>query len=225
MSSAGSDPTPVPSPATFEAAWPELAPGPHVRALLFDCDGTLVDTMGLYQRAWARQLAPHGFEVTQDWFYRHAAQSGVGFVRAAVPGMSEATALALEAEVVAELHTRLHELETYDHVVDIARAYHGWLPLVVVSGGSREAVEATLHAVEIRHLFDDVITFDDVGRGKPAPDGYLLALQRLGLDPGSALAYEDSPFGIAAAEAAGIPVIDVRTTPQPDHTDSARPRP
>jgi beta-phosphoglucomutase-like phosphatase (HAD superfamily) len=199
----------------FDGAWPELVPGPQVRALLFDCDGTLVDTMGLYEQGWRELLAPYGFEMSHEWFYAHAARSGREFVAAAVPSIDDAEAARLEREVIAMFHTRLHELETFDHVVDVARHYRGVLPLVVVSGGAREAVESTLVAVGIRDLFDDVITVTDVAAGKPEPDGYLLALERLGLEPHEALAYEDSTFGMDAARAAGIPVVDVRTHPYP----------
>jgi len=82
--------------------------------------------------------------------------------------------------------------------------------MAVVSGGPRVAVDETLEAVGIRALFDTVVTVDDVARGKPEPDAYLLAMQRLGVSADTCVAYEDTAIGIASAAAAGIRlVIDV----------------
>jgi HAD superfamily hydrolase (TIGR01509 family) len=81
----------------------------------------------------------------------------------------------------------------------------------VVSGGPRRAVERTLEGAGIADLFDLVVTNNDVSNGKPAPDVYLLAMERLGVDPKHCVAYEDSGSGIESATSAGIPhVFDVR---------------
>ena len=108
---------------------------------------------------------------------------------------------------------RAHELEAFEHIVDIARHFHGRVPIAVVSGGPRDAVERTLEATGLDALFDLVVTNSDVAHGKPAPDVYLLAMERLGVDPEHCIAYEDSGSGLASAEAAGIAhVRDVRLT-------------
>ena len=89
----------------------------------------------------------------------------------------------------------------------IARQHAGVLPMAVVSGGQRVAVLETLEAVGIGDLFDTVVTVDDVARGKPEPDAYLLAMERLGVNPEQCVAYEDTAIGIASAAAAGIRVV------------------
>ena len=105
----------------------------------------------------------------------------------------------------------MHLLEPFEHVVEVARAHHGRIPLAVVSGGPRAAVVASLRAVGIEDLFDVVITVDDVRHGKPAPDVYLKAMAELGVSPEDCVAYEDSASGMRSAADAGIPVIhDVR---------------
>jgi HAD superfamily hydrolase (TIGR01509 family) len=102
-------------------------------------------------------------------------------------------------------------LEAFEHVVDIARQFHGTLPIAVVSGGPRRAVERTLAGAGIADLFDLVVTNSDVSNGKPAPDVYLLAMERLGVSAEHCVAYEDSGSGIESATSAGIPhVFDVR---------------
>ena len=186
-------------------------PPDTARALLFDCDGTLVDTMGLHRRVWSDLLGVHGFVVSDPWWERHANDPMEPFVRAAVPDADGALIERLRVAGNDGFVARLGELEAVDHVVDHARRMHGTRPLVVVSGGFREPVVGSLRAVGIADLFDDVITADDVAEGKPAPDGYLLALSRLGLQPAEVVVYEDSDVGFASALAAGITeIVDIR---------------
>lgn len=188
-----------------------LEPPTGTQALLFDCDGTLVDTMGVYRIGWHQVFAHHGFEMTDAWFATWGGHSTRTFVEAALPD-ADADRV---AEVSREGHERflesVHLLEPFEHVVEVARANHGRVPMAVVSGGPRVAVLASLRAVGIEHLFDLVVTADDVPAGKPAPDAYLKAIADLGVDPQACVAYEDSASGMASARDAGIPVIhDVR---------------
>ena len=135
----------------------------------------------------------------------------VPFVRGAFPDVDGDELTAIGQEGVELFLQSTHLLEPLEHVVDIARNYHGVLPMAVVSGGPRAAVVDSLHAVGISGLFDPVITVDDVAHGKPAPDAYLLAAQRLGVDPAQCVAYEDSGSGMTSAREAGVGVIiDVR---------------
>src|SRR5204862_7694528 len=104
----------------------------------------------------------------------------------------------------------LEHVRCNERVADVARAHHGRVPMAVVSGGPGVAVRAALTKAGVLDLFDAVVTVDDVARGKPAPDLYLAAVDRLGCGPDDCVAYEDSEEGIAAARAAGIRCIDVR---------------
>lgn len=186
-------------------------PPETARALIFDCDGTLVDTMGLHRRVWADLFGAHGFEMTDTWWEDHGNDPMEPFVRAAVPDADEELIEVLRVAGIDDFVARMHELEAIEHVVAHARRLHGTLPMIVVSGGFRDPVVGSLRAVGIEHLFDDVITADDVAHGKPAPDGYLLALDRLGLDAAHVVVYEDSDVGFAAAAAAQIAtIVDIR---------------
>lgn len=186
-------------------------PPENAQALLFDCDGTLVDTMGVYRIGWRQVFAHHGFEMTDEWFVTWGGHSTKSFVEAALPDANAE----LVAQVSHEGHEKflesVHLVEPFEHVVQIARANHGRVPMAVVSGGPRVAVLASLRAVEIDQLFDLVVTADDVLHGKPAPDAYLKAMADLRVDPARCVAYEDSASGMTSARKAGIPVIhDVR---------------
>jgi beta-phosphoglucomutase-like phosphatase (HAD superfamily) len=189
---------------------PELLPADDVQALFFDCDGTLVDTLPAYQEAWTGPLAQHGFEMTDEWFHSVAGLPAIPFLQAALGDASPEVIAQVEQEGFDSFLAHVHLIDLVDHVVDVAKVYQGRLPLAVVSGGKRDIVVRTLEAVGIADLFDTIVTADDVPTSKPAPDSYLLAVQRLGVDPARCLAYEDSSTGIDSARAAGIPVIDVR---------------
>ena len=191
---------------------PALRPSAGVRALLFDCDGTLLDTLGVYKDAWRTPFGRRGFVLTDEWFYERAGLSMDPFILSALPHFDAVELREVEGEGMASFYEQLHSVERFEHVVDVARAFAGTLPVGVVSAGRKNVVERSLAAGQIRELFDFVITLDDVERPKPAPDCYLLAVERVGLSPREVLAYEDSDAGVAAARAAGIEVIDVRRT-------------
>ena len=193
------------------AANSPLDPPAGTAALLFDCDGTLVDTLSLYRVCWRQTFGRYGFEMSDAWFAERAGNHVHAFVAMAFPDAPEADRQAITDEGMALFMSSTHLLEPLEHVVDIAQSHHGRLPMAVVSSGLGHAVHASLEAVGLDGIFDVVITLDDVPVGKPAPDCYLRALELLGVDPQACVAYEDSSTGMAAAHAAGIrTVFDVR---------------
>ncbi len=193
-----------------------LDPPPGARALLFDCDGTLVDTMHLHRIVWHQIFGRHGFEITDGWWDEHANVAVGPFVRAAIADADDALVDQLLDEGNALFVDALHLLQPIEHVVAIACEHHGRLPLAVVSGGFRGPVVGSLEAVGIADLFDVIVTADDVVHSKPAPDLYLRAMELLGVSPEECIVYEDSEIGMASARAAGISaVIDVRRVTAP----------
>lgn len=188
-----------------------LDPAPGTRALLFDCDGTLVDTMELHRIVWRQIFGRYGFDITDEWWDEYANVAVGPFVRAVVPDADDALVDELLEEGNALFIDALHLLEPIEHVVEVARAHHGRLPMAVVTGGFRDVVVPSLDTVGITGLFDRIVTADDVTDSKPAPDLYLRAMELLGVGPEECTVYEDSEIGIASARAAGIrTVIDIR---------------
>lgn len=188
-----------------------MDPPEGTEALLFDCDGTLVDTLGLYRICWRQVFGRHGFDMSDGWFDTWAGHSMKPFVSAALPQADDAMIARVAQEGVDLFLESTHLLEPLEHVVAIARRHHGRIPLAVVSGGPRSAVVASLDAVGITDLFDAIVTVNDVEHGKPAPDGYLRAIELLGVRAEACIAYEDTASGMESARGAGIPVIvDVR---------------
>ncbi|MEQ4721497.1 HAD family phosphatase [Nonomuraea sp. B19D2] len=188
-----------------------LHPEPPYAALIFDCDGTLLDTAAANESAWRTALEKWDIELDPGWYRARtglpadalmtelAAKIGREFDHAAV----RAAALDTYSRLVGAV-------EPHEPVAAVARAHHGRVPMAVASGGSRRGVEEGLRATGLRPLFDAVVTRDDVRHGKPSPDVYVLAAERLEVHPAHCVAYEDSDEGAAAALVAGMRVIDVR---------------
>ncbi|MCQ8240837.1 HAD family hydrolase [Rhizosaccharibacter radicis] len=179
-------------------------------ALLFDCDGTLVDTPPLYARAWAAGLASAGHELEPAWYLARAGLSEAVLLDAyerefAVTLPREAIGRAAREAFAREMPA-LREVAA---VAAIARENHGRRPMAVASGGPRQVVEACLRSVGLLSLFDAVVTVEDAVHPKPAPDLFLEAARRLGMAPERCLVFEDSREGLEAARRAGMRAIDV----------------
>ncbi len=181
-------------------------------ALIFDFDGTLVDSMPVHFRAWQDVLRPTGLVFDEPTFYAWGGVSTRGIVERLVREQRIEVDVSgvVEAKERASL-ARAHEAEPIEAVVAIARAHVGRVPMAVATGGTRRVVEPRLQSSGIAAWFDAVVTADDVVRSKPDPETFLLAATRLGVEPSQCRVYEDAEAGLQAARAAGMDVIDVRT--------------
>jgi HAD superfamily hydrolase (TIGR01509 family) len=174
-------------------------------AYIFDCDGTLADTMPTHYRAWQAALGAHAGGFPEAMFYE---LGGVPTARI-VEILNERHGYSLPVESTVEHKEALflemsHEIAAIEPVVTLARQYHGSKPLAVASGGHRRIVMNTLRALGIADLFSAIVCSEDYRRGKPAPDPFLEAALRLDVPPERCLVFEDTATGIAAAEAAGM---------------------
>jgi HAD superfamily hydrolase (TIGR01509 family) len=181
-------------------------------AFIFDCDGTLADSMPLYHRAWQTALRAGGaeFEFTWDIFTSRAGMSTaltVDALNLQFGTMLEASSVELRQQ--AEYLALIETVKPIGPVVDIVHAYSGKLPMSVASGGTRPLVERTLELIGVRQRFPHVLVAADVKRGKPEPDLFLLAAERMGVAPERCLVFEDGAPGILAAHRAGMQVVHV----------------
>jgi beta-phosphoglucomutase-like phosphatase (HAD superfamily) len=184
---------------------------PPFRAAIFDCDGTLADTMPLHYQAWVETLERQGAALTEALFYELGGVPTAEITRLLNERFGygldvQATSAAKEARY-AELLPRLQPVEP---VLALAREYRGRYPLAVASGGLRRLVAQTLEVLEIADWFPVVCTTEDVAHGKPAPDLFLLAAERLGVPPHDCVVFEDADLGLEAARRAGMQAVDVR---------------
>ena len=185
---------------------------PGCRGLIFDCDGTLVDSMPLHYRAWVAVLERYALEFSEARFYQWAGVPVAEIVRrlAGEQGRTVDAAL-IGAERDAYFHALPPtELRPVARVVDIARRFHGKVPMAVATGSTRASAEASLRAIGVLDLFDTVIGAQETPRPKPAPDAFLVAAERIRVTPSACVAFEDGEAGLEAARAAGMHVVDVR---------------
>jgi beta-phosphoglucomutase-like phosphatase (HAD superfamily) len=181
-----------------------LPPGDFA-AFIFDCDGTLADTMPTHYKAWQHALGANAEKFPEAMFY----ELGGVITSRVVEILNERHGLSLPVEeTVAIKEAKFLELSpevaAIEPVVALAREYHGVKPLAVASGGHRRIVLTTLRALGIVDLFAAIVTAEDYRRGKPAPDPFLEAAHQLGVAPERCLVFEDTVTGIAAATAAGM---------------------
>ncbi|MBM3876970.1 MAG: HAD-IA family hydrolase [Verrucomicrobia bacterium] len=182
-----------------------------IRGLIFDCDGTLADTMPLHWEAWHTVTRRHGIHFTEERFYALGGVPSRDIFRLLCEEQGHAkdpVALSLEKE-----HAFLPLLggaEPIPEVVAIAREHAGRLPMAVASGGKLHVVQQILVHLGIRQHFDAIVTSEDVVNPKPAPDIFLEAARRLGVPPAACRAFEDTDLGMDAIRAAGMDAVDVR---------------
>ena len=182
-----------------------------IQGLIFDCDGTLADTMPLHWQAWRLVTARHGVHFTEERFY---ALGGVPS-RHILAMLREEQGLSIDPLAVAREKEHayldlLHHVGPIEQVVAVAHEHRGRLPMAVASGGTRHVIHEVLCHLGIRELFAAVVTSEDVVHQKPAPDIFLEAARRIGVAPALCRAYEDTDLGMQAIRAAGMEAIDVR---------------
>lgn len=179
---------------------------------IFDCDGTLADTMPLHYRAWYDTLAPTGCPFPEETFYEWGGVTAGEIVERLNAQHGHSLNPAETAHAKEHLYrTLIPEVVPIAAIVAEAHRLHGaGCALAVASGGMRVMVEETLEILGIRPLFAAVIAAEDVWRGKPDPEPFLLAAQRIGVPPAECVVYEDSPAGLEAARRAGMRAVDVR---------------
>ncbi len=192
-----------------------LPPG-DFKAYLFDCDGTIVDSMPLHFVAWTKALAEYGCtSLTEELFYSWGGLP----VTAVVDELNKRDGLSIPLEEFAHrkeslYYELIHELKAVPEVLEEIHRTHGTIPFAVVSGSTRESVVKSLEALGILHLFETLVCAGDYARSKPAPEPFLLAAERLGVAPGDCLVFEDADIGIQAATAAGMPSVRILQPPE-----------
>ena len=189
-------------------------PKPDYKALIFDLDGTLVDSMPAHFIAWCKALEDQGQPgvFPEDVFYAMGGRP----TRDIVEVINGEQGLSLDADQVASSKKRhylknLSLVELIPAVAKIAEENRGKVPLAVASGSSREVVEKTLQVLGISDWFDEVVSSDEVPNGKPAPDVFLEAASRIEIAPEDCVVFEAARSGIIAARAAGMEVVAVPT--------------
>jgi HAD superfamily hydrolase (TIGR01509 family) len=159
-------------------------------AYLFDCDGTIADSMPLHYVAWKQALGEWNCEFGEELFYAWGGRPTDEIVAA----LNLRDGLSMPVEGVA-----------LEHIV----AQHGRIPFAVVSGSARDSVTASLETLRLLDRFDTLVCAGEYKKSKPDPEAFLLAASRLRVAPAQCLVFEDTAMGIQAATAAGMASVKV----------------
>lgn len=179
--------------------------------LIFDCDGTLVDTAPAHLAALQEGLEPHGLTMDKEWYYPRGGLTPDALMDEyeALLGRPVPRDSIFERYSVA-FQAGLHRLKEVAVIAEVAREWKGRVPMAVASNGRKENVKASLAATKLLPLFDLIVAAEDVERGKPAPDVFLEAARRMGVAAESCVVFEDTDEGLEGARRAGMRTIDIR---------------
>ncbi|MFI1988461.1 HAD family hydrolase [Actinoplanes sp. NPDC020271] len=186
-----------------------LPPG-DFQAYLFDCDGTITDSMPVHYRAWQDALAGWECEFPEDLFYAWGGRPAADII----VDLNERNGLAMPVDAVNEhretrFQSGLATVQAVPGVLEHILEAYGRVPFAVVSGSTRDSVTASLTALGLLDRFPVLVCAEDYARPKPDPEGYVKAARLLGADPAKCLVFEDTELGVQAAEAAGMACVRV----------------
>jgi beta-phosphoglucomutase family hydrolase len=179
-------------------------------AYLFDCDGTIADSMPLHYIAWKQALGKWNCTFDEQTFYAWGGMPTAEIIAT----LNKRQGLAMVVEAVCTEKENLYydmlpQLKAIAEVVEHIEAQHRRIPFAVVSGGTLETVVASLKTVNLLDKFDVFVCAGDYKKGKPDPEPFLLAAEKLGVNPKDCLVFEDTEMGIQAATAAGMASVRV----------------
>ena len=181
------------------------------KALIFDLDGTLSDSLPVHVETWNKIGDRFEFVFDPKIVYEMTGRPTIEFAQRIVDQYN----LSVSPEEIVRLkQTSFWELshlfKPVEELVSIVKNYHGKLPLAVGTGASRKSAEIQLKTLNLAYYFDAIVTADDVKSHKPYPDTFLECSRILKVEPAFCQVFEDGDLGIAAAESAGMMVTDVR---------------
>ena len=185
-------------------------PAGSFSAYLFDCDGTIVDSMPLQYIAWTKALAEWNCTFDEHLFYAWGGMPVAEIVHL----LNERQGLSMPVEGVASRKESVYlellpQLKAIPEVVEHIEARHGQIPFAVVSGSTRESVTASLLSLKLLDRFEALVCAGDYKNSKPDPEPFLLAAAKLGVAPEACLVFEDTDMGIQAAKAAGMASVKI----------------
>ncbi len=180
------------------------------KAYLFDCDGTIVDSMPLHYVAWKKALAEWNCAFDEQLFYSWGGTP----VAEIISKLNQSQGLSMSVSDVSSRKENLYlellpQLKAIPEVVEHIEAQHRRIPFAVVSGSTRDSVTASLVSVQLLDRFDTLVCAGDYQKSKPHPEAFLLAAAKLGVAHETCLVFEDTEMGIQAAAAAGMASVKI----------------
>lgn len=183
----------------------------NYKALIFDLDGTLADTMPVHYKACQIVCNKYGFDFPEDFFYAEAGKPTLAVFELLMKKLGkdlDGSLLGIEKETV--FLSLIQEVKPLDLIAEIAVFNKGKVPMAIGSGGQRRSVDLTLEAIGMANYFDVIVSCDDVKKFKPNPETFIKAATQMNVAPKDCLVFEDGDLGIDAARDGGMMVVDVR---------------
>jgi beta-phosphoglucomutase-like phosphatase (HAD superfamily) len=187
---------------------------PGVKGLIFDLDGTLVDSMPIHFDGWKKACEKFGAHIDPDFLRFHTGSPGWAIAAAIIEhcGLKgNVTVDEILKVKLDEFYRMQHLIRPVEPVAEIVRKYAGILPMAIGTGGHRAAVERTLEVTGMKKYFDILVTANDVVNHKPHPDTFLKCAELMKVEPSLVEVFEDGDLGIEAAKRAGMTATDVRS--------------
>jgi beta-phosphoglucomutase-like phosphatase (HAD superfamily) len=186
---------------------------PGIKGLIFDLDGTLVDSMPMHFEGWKKACERFGAFIDPAFLRYHTGSPGWAIAQAIIDNSGLNGKVTVEQIVkvkLEEFFKNQHLIKPIEPVADIVRKYYSKLPMAIGTGGHREAVEKTLEVSGMRKYFNIIVTSNDVLQFKPHPETFLKCAELMKIDPEFIEVFEDGDLGIEAALSAGMKATDVR---------------
>jgi beta-phosphoglucomutase family hydrolase len=183
----------------------ELVVDPKARALIFDLDGTIADTMPVHFFAYKEILRDYGIEFTPELF---ATLAGIPAVQT-IQKLNEMFGTEMDSEKTGHLKEQvyeqmMHKMKPVEPVVNLVKKYYGEMPMSVGTGGYKKLAWKSLKILELDKYFDILISSEDVTHPKPHPETFLKCAEKMGVLPQHCQVFEDGELGMQAARAAGM---------------------
>jgi beta-phosphoglucomutase-like phosphatase (HAD superfamily) len=183
----------------------KLGINPKARALIFDLDGTLADTMPVHYIAYKNLLAEYTIDFTPGLFASLAGIPAEGTIKK----LNELFGTKMDPVKVSqqkelEYEKMMGRIKPVGPVVDLVKKYFGKLPMAVGTGGSKRLAWKSLEILKLDQYFKILVSMEDVGHPKPHPETFLRCAELMGMEPRYCQVFEDGPLGIQAAKAAGM---------------------
>lgn len=178
---------------------------PNAKALIFDLDGTLADTMPVHYRAYQSILQAYGIDFTPELFVSLAGIPAIGTIEK----LNEIFGTTMHPEKVGHLkeavyEKMMHKMKPIEPVIELVKNYYGKLPMAVGTGGYYRLACKTMEIIGIDKYFDILVSADDISHPKPNPETFLQCAEKMGVAPQYCQVFEDGELGMQAARAGGM---------------------